>query len=181
MSSMNLRNASLILDNYGGERINNLLNIISLHNDENQTDLFKDEPSFYYSINEMKAFIEHHHNHLKILSFNSRSILAKMDKLLALVDDLAQTNLFFDAICIQECWLTPNFNENLVQLPGYKAFIKTATPECSSKGGLITYILKSHASQQIINPNDTNTWEGLFVSLNQSNIICNIYRPPMKM
>ena len=75
---------------------------------------------------------------INILSLNTQSINAKFDTFIAFLEIAKQQNVHFHAICLQETWLSENSDLSLLQLNGFTCF--SQGKQCSSHGGLITYI-----------------------------------------
>ena len=90
-------------------------------------------------------------------------------------------NLFFSAICLQECWLDENDMTSIIQLPDYRLIQQSKI--CCGHGGLIIYLHNtlSYELRNIYTRSDT--WEGLFIDIAYDNFVNkitlgNIYRPP---
>ena len=90
-------------------------------------------------------------------------------------------NCFFDAICLQETWLSNDADASLFKLEGYKIISKGKT--CSSHGGLLIYLNSSYHYKNILTDTTSDIWEGQLISVsnhttNKKITIGNIYRPP---
>ena len=100
--------------------------------------------------------------------------------IVAFLEIVKQQNVHFHAICLQETWLSENSDLSLLQLNGFTCF--SQGKQCSSHGGLITYI-DTNINASVINMEITSPiWEGLFVKIQgmentKDIIIGNIYRP----
>ena len=70
---------------------------------------------------------------LKILYFNARSLLPKLDELVLIVHTQAP-----DVICITESWLCPEFQESEVSIPGYQLL---RLDRDRHGGGVVMFIL----------------------------------------
>ena len=110
-----------ILDQYGGVRINSLDHILSLDNDDEST-LF--QTSNYYSEESMADIFSANINSFNILSLNCQSINAKIDELKIKLNEMKNRNCVFDAICLQETWLSNDADTSLFKLEGYKIISK---------------------------------------------------------
>ncbi len=75
-----------------------------------------------------------------ILSTNIQSIRAKLSELKIFVETLQEIGFSFNAICVQENWLSENEDTSLLQLKGYECIPQGIS--CSSKGGLLIYFDK---------------------------------------
>ena len=122
-------------------------------------------------------------DNFNILSLNVQSLNAKYDALVVLLDIIAQQNMKFHAICIQETWLNDNTDMDLFQLEGYNCISQSFNPLCSSHGGLVTYVDSEYSASGIESVNDSTVWGGLFIlvhdpSLVKDIVVGNIYRPP---
>ena len=51
---------------------------------------------------------------------------------------LNDKNITFSAICLQECWLSDNFDKSLLHINGYHCIFQRNTR--SAKGGLVIYL-----------------------------------------
>ena len=117
----------------------------------------------------------------KCLSINIQSLNAKYDQLKIYLQNLAENDCFFYAICLQETWIGEKNDVTSLQLDGYHLI--TQPYSCSSHAGLAIYI-KNDYKFDILNiyTSESNTWECQFVKVkinNDKNItIGNIYRPP---
>ena len=86
----------------------------------------------------------------------------------------------FSIICIQETWLSDNYDTTDLLLEGFN--LVTQGTKCSSHAGLAIYV-KKHLNFTILPMYDSSdVWEGLFIELknnfHKSVVIGNIYRPP---
>ena len=107
-----------ILQNYGGTDNNCLQPLRSNADDENNEPNLYDS-SFYYDTDLLKQILDTKKETFNILSLNCQSINAKFDQLKLLLRMLGQDDNSFDAICLQESWLSDNSNTNLLQIDGY--------------------------------------------------------------
>ena len=109
------------LRSFGGVDANDLTNLLNCETeiDENTASIIK--ISNYHDLDdflEMPIFTKK--NQFKVLSFNTESLSSKLDSIKLFIETLRRRDIYFDAICINECWLE-NFGDDL-QLEGYTAF-----------------------------------------------------------
>ena len=74
----------------------------------------------------------------KCLSINIQSLNAKYDQLKIYLQNLAENDCYFDAICLQETWIGEKNDVTSLQLDGYHLI--TQPYSCSSHAGLAIYI-----------------------------------------
>ena len=118
-------------------------------------------------------------NQFKVLSFNTESLASKIDHIRVFLESLKLKNIFFDAICINECWLE-NFGEDL-NLEGYSA--KSLPQKVGLKGGLVTYIQSEYTVKELKLYSDKTSWEAQFLEISGNGLraklaLGNIYVPP---
>ncbi len=88
----------------------------------------------------------------------------------------------FNAICIQESWLSVSDNTSQIKLEGYKCILQGKT--CSLKGGLIIYFNDNFKHESKLRLTQHTTWEGQVIKVEKGDtltkpvVIGNIYRPP---
>ena len=180
MSDANMTHDELLRE-FGGRDKNDLNKILenSQHDSENPISLRSFSPYMYYD--DLKNYLKNNINGFSVLSLNIQNIFSKFDTFYPVIKKLNAENLFFSAICLQECWLGENDVTSIIQLPDYKLIHQSKI--CCGHGGLIIYLHNtlSYEPRNIYTRSDT--WEGLFIditSVNLSNKITlgNIYRPP---
>ena len=89
-------------------------------------------------------------------------------------------NCVFDAICLQETWLSNDADTSLFKIEGYKLLSKGKT--CSAHGGLLIYLNSSYHYKNVLTVT-SDIWERQLISVsndttNKKITIGNIYRPP---
>ena len=137
-------------------------------------------PSHYFAKEKLPIYLQTVGN-FNILSLNTQSINAKLDAFVAFLEIAKRQNVHSHAICLQETWLSENSDLSLLQLNDVTCF--SLGKQCSSRGGMITYI-DTNINASVINVEITSPiWEGLFVKIQgmentEGIIIGNIYRPP---
>ena len=167
-----------ILGNYGDPDHFKLDNILDPPDPDGE-EIHIMRPSHYFAIEELPIHLQTVGN-FNILSLNTQSITVKFDAFVAFVKIAKQQNVHFHANCLQETWLSKMSDLSLLQLSGFTCF--SQGKQCSSYGGLITYIY-TNLNISVINMEITAPiWEGLYVKIqgmeNTKDIIGNIYRPP---
>ena len=159
-----------ILDQYGGVRINSLDHILSLDNDD-ESKLF--QTSNYYSEESMADIFSANINSFNILSLNCQSINAQIDELKIKLNEMKNRNCVFDAICLQETWLSNDADTSLFKLEGYKIISKGKT--CSAHGGLLIYLNSSYHYKNILTDTTSDIWEGQLISVSNHTTKKNYY------
>ena len=140
--------------------------------------------SRYVSIDSVKSIIlQKTDDTFAVLSLNIQSIAAKFDSFLGFISYSDENNIHFNAICLQETWLSHKSDASLYNISGYQLIHKGKS--CSEHGGLITYLDEeySYTVRDLMIASDL--WEGLFTNkqhehLPQNLTLGNIYRPPNK-
>jgi len=94
---------------------------------------------------------------------------------------LKENGCCFDAVCIQETWLSSKHDTSLLQLEGYNLVSKPY--RCSSHAGLAIYLKQDLKYSELeMSDNESNLWEGQFLKIKLSNYktitVGNIYRLP---
>ena len=129
------------LQHYGGLQSNDL-NVI-MYNDDNENDDNFEIPnighSAYIDTCELTKYLEDHTNEFTVLSLNIQSINAKFDSLYALLEELAEKELYFSAIRLRESWLAVNSDVSLLEILNYK-MLHQGKSRCSNHGGLLNYV-----------------------------------------
>jgi hypothetical protein len=136
--------------------------------------LYYDDPTY---IDKMK----NNHNSFKILSLNCENLNAKIDQIRIKIEHLRNNKCEFDAICLQETWLSKNADTSLLQINGFKLIIQGKI--CSGHGGLAIYLSNLYKYNTLSLYKKSTIWEGQFIEIistvmNKKIILGNIYRPP---
>ena len=174
-----LRNEQFLC-NFGGLENNDLTQILNCDSDIDENAATIINVSNYHDLDDLlnKAIFKKS-NHFKVLGFNSESIFSKLDSIKLFLESLKQKEIFFEAICINECWLE-SFGEDL-HLNGYSAF---PLPRITGmKGGLVTYILEDYKVKELSLYEDSESWEGQFLEIHGNGLrskllLSNLYVPP---
>ena len=167
-----------MLENYGGLHINSLNHILSSTNDEAPEVI---QTANYYDQESLAGVFITNINSFNIFSLNCQSINAKIDEIKIKIKQMESVNSTFDAICLQESWLSNNADLSLFKLDNYNIISKVKT--CSAHGGLVIYLHNSYRHKNILTNVKSDIWEGQFISVinektNNKVIIGNVYRPP---
>ena len=106
---------------------------------------------------------------------------AKFDQIQILLSQLKSKRVQFNAICLQETWLTENSDLTSFQIPGYTLISQVAI--CSSHAGLAIYVQEHYKYKLLSCYQHTKIWEGLFIEIESEEfekkfIIGSMYRPP---
>ena len=112
-----------MLENYGGLYIN----ILSSNNDEAPEVI---QTSHYYEQESLAGVFTTNINSFNIFSLNCQSINAKIDEIK--IKQMESVNCTFDAICLQESWLSNDADVSLFKLDNYNIISKGKT--CSAHG-----------------------------------------------
>lgn len=176
---------SELLQEFGGVSKNNLLNIL---NEQDVTDeIATHSPAKYVDLDTIETFIKNNKNSFSIFSVNIQSLNAKFGELTSLIKFLDEKYRFhFSAICLQETWLddiTEEIKKSSFEIPGYKIFDQGK--QCSTKGGLITYVHEEFkgTKRKIFKKSNKKLWEGQSIIISGDRLkkklcISNVYRPP---
>ena len=103
--------------------------------DTNEPDIMSN--SSYYDIDDFIKLTMNYSEQFSIFSSSVESINAKFNELQVLIS-LLNKKIKFSAICLQECWLSDNFDKLLLHINGYHCIFQRNT--CSAKGGLVIYL-----------------------------------------
>ncbi len=181
---------SEILKCFGGVNKNSLLHKLHItdttddHISETSIDQLQIiKHSSYYDNETLVPLLTSKKDNFHILCSNIESINAKFDELNIFVQLLREKDFEFDAICLQETWLSEkaDYSQLQLKLQGYKSIPQGKS--CGSKGGLVIYLKESYNYDPELTFNKSKVWEGQFIkingpSLSKSIILGNIYRPP---
>ena len=171
-----------LLQNRGGIERNSLNNFVHQYLDSEETDTFP--LSFYYDLDTIATELQPFKNDFIILSINTESLMAKIDKLREIIHILNEKEIVISAIALQETWLSKNANLSLLLIEEYHEPISQGYI-CGKKGGLAVYVHSKYkkpiTQDNIYKP--SKDWEALVVDITNEEksskiTICNIYRPP---
>ena len=127
-----------LLTHFGGTAKNSLTNIIKINNNNDNINIGDPEldsfaQSDYVDRDKLVYYLQKHISEFTILSWNVQSLHAKIDQLKILIYDLAQHNIYFNILWVQETWLSQDSNVDLIQLEHYTFIHKAKTS--SEHGG----------------------------------------------
>ena len=170
---------SSVLRSFGDITSLDLQNVVN-DIDSDEDTLIINSP--YIDTSNLGPFLKKITTNFSVLDVNIQSLNAKFDSLLALLQELKFMDFEFDAICIQETWITgcpPDFS--LFSIPGYVTIPLSAS--ISTHSGLVIYLHKRHQYSIRAFDFNSNIWEGLFIDVFGQHIkkkitLCNIYRRP---
>jgi endonuclease/exonuclease/phosphatase family metal-dependent hydrolase len=156
-------------------------NLQSVVNDDEDENRFVIE-SPYIDTDELSGYLKNVKTNFSVLSLNIQSLNAKFNSLLAILENLQEINFMFDAICLQETWITgspPDFS--MFNIPRYTTIPLSAS--ISSHSGLVIYLHERHQFTMCDFAYNKTIWEALFIKVFGKyvrNSIClgNIYRQP---
>ena len=113
---------------------------------------------------------------------NCESINAKIDQIRLTLAQYKEGGCEFDAICLQETWLSEDSDKSLLCIEDYALIYLGKT--CSTRGGLIIYLKENLKYKMLDMSLKSNIWNGIFIEIYEDSrcakkiILCNIYRPP---
>ena len=169
------------LRNIGNSVDNSLVTIYeqTLTETEEEPQLLNNSP---YMTNEIiKDTMLSKRNVFKCLSMNVQSLNAKIDQLKIMLENISENGTCFDAILLQETWLSNINDVSLLQLEGYTLISQPY--RITTHGGLAMY-LKDNLQYEVLDINDvlSEIYETQFLKVKLTNnsavTIGNIYRPP---
>lgn len=177
-------NFDSILTQFGGAVANDLNCVLKLNEDSEEEALtFPRSP--YIDIHSQSNFEILQKSTFNLLSINIQSINAKFNNLLPFLETLQDKGICFDAIQIQETWLSVNDDRDddlfkrIFNIPGYDLYILGR--KVCAHGGLFTYV-KDEYKCSVRPVCQNSTFESLFIDVNSESFqnkitLGNIYRP----
>ena len=169
-----------ILNNYGGFMRNSLVNIVDNADAEDEEPVIF-EHSAYMNNDTLIDTLKTKANVFKVLALNCQSLYSKYNQLSIYVDLLQKQGCNFDAICLQETWLSDSHTGPLT-INGYTLISQPRT--CSAHGGLAVYLKSDFQFRIISNLANFTSWEHQFLEIlvddktNTKLVLGNIYRLP---
>ena len=131
-----------ILMHFGGLKRNSLIDIInSNYNGNNAPTDYEPvltQNSTYYDDAKLICTLQNSPNTFKILSLNCQSLNAKIDQIKLKLNLFEREGVEFNAICLQETWLSNNSDNSLLHLEGFHMIPNGK--RISSHGGLVIYL-----------------------------------------
>ena len=171
-----------ILRHFGGFEQNSLLHLLNeehSHLEQGMLDVLQLSPyTDEYSLTSVIKFKQHD---FKIISLNCQSLSAKIDNLKILMHNLDNQQVYIDAICLQESWLSDLSDLSLLHVEGYQLI--SMAKHCSAHSGLVIYLSNKYQHEVLNIHEQSNLWDGQFIKIsgmlhNRNIILGNIYRPP---
>ena len=98
-----------------------------------------------------------------ILSLKCESINAKIDQIRLKLAQYKEGGCEFDAICLQETWLSEDSDKSLLCIEDYALVSLGKT--CSTRGGLIIYLKENLKYKMLDMSLKSNIWEGQFIEI----------------
>ena len=174
-----------LLTQYGGSLQNSLTNILGENFTCGGSDPSDSEPAIikhspYFDIDTASSILSEN-NQFNILSLNVCSLSAKLDELKNFLHEITAKHATFQAICVQESWLSDESDLSAFHIDGFTMI--SQGKKCSAHGGLVIYLKNEFSFEQLLIPGLRTGWEGQFVRINKGSsknliTLCNIYRPP---
>lgn len=169
--------------NEGQMSLLDILNEESNDNDEEAPSIFQHSP--YYNDEGLEELFTVNQSSFKLLSLNVQSLNAKFCELKMYIENCCKSR--FHAICLQETWLTDDFDLSQLQLEGYNLISKGKV--ASRHGGVAIYLKDSFNYNILSYSSAAKIWDGLFLEIvinesfsqtktRKTIILGNIYRPP---
>ena len=135
----------------------------------------------FIELESVESVLKKHKGNFCVLSLNIQSLNSKFDSFMSVLSHLNDNNTHFQAICLQETWLSHDQDTSLFNIPGYHLIHRGKSR--SNHSGLIIYL----SDEFSYNVKDTlpgsQLWDGLFIDVYGESLcgnltIGNIYRPP---
>ena len=124
--------------------------------------------SLYIPTENVEIILSQYLNNFSVFSLNIQSFNSKFDSLLAFLSHLDERGYNFDAICLQETWLSPKCDTSFFNMPGYHLIHQGKT--CSQHSGLIIYLSEkfSYSSKDIHLKSEL--WDEQFIDAYRENL-----------
>ena len=163
---------SNILMHFGGVDRNSLIRILN-PNYEDQGICY-DEPSIiknspYYDYEKLINELNTKTNNFNILSLNCESINSKFDQINIIIEQFKRNGCTFNAVCLQESWLSDDTDTSLFQLDGYNLLLRKVKKN-SNRGGLIVYLKDTIDYKLIDIQANSNIWEGQLIEIEHEHV-----------
>ena len=165
----------------GAPSINDLNNVLRYFVDDPNNKVRTYSDSLYIPTENVENISSQYPNNFSVFSLNIQSLNSKFDSLLAFLSHLDEKGYNFDAICLQETWLSPKCDTSLFNIPGYHLTYQGKT--CSQHSGLISYLLVKFSCSIKDIQVKSELWDEQFIDIYGENLtgkitVGNIYRPP---
>lgn len=168
-----------LLRNFGNISQLSLNKILKTDDTDGEMETIQTSP--YLSTEELPVYISDSTDSATSFRILSLNIHAKFDGLQLLLNAIVNKDSNFDAICLQETWLSDESDTSLLQLEGFTCICKGKS--VSAHGGLIIYLDNKYEFSVIKESHESDIWESLLLKISGSNlkndiILGNIYKPP---
>ena len=165
----------------GAPSINDLNNVLRSFVDDPNNEVRTYSDSLYIPTENVENILSQYPNNFSVLSLNIQSLNSKFDSLLAFLSHLDEKGYNFDAICLEETWLSPKCDTSFFNIPGYHLIHQGKT--CSQHSGLIIYLSDKFSYSIKDIQVKSELWYGQFIDVYGENLmgkitVGNIYRPP---
>ena len=129
-----------VLEQFGGVEASSLCRLLNtnLHHDHIANELDVMQLSSYYDDDSLNKLFKYKSDSFSILGLNCQYLNAKFDQISIMVQQLKSKDYKFDAICLQETWLSDDSDITLYQIQGYNLIYQGKM--CSEHGGLAIYV-----------------------------------------
>ena len=141
--------------------LNDLLNTFG-DDTNNEIKTFMSSP--YIEIEGLDPLLSRYKNAFVVLSLSIQSINSKSYAPSAILSELNNNDIKFDAICLQESWLSTDQDSALFSNPGYQLI--NQGKNCSSHSGIITFLPNEYYGSIRSSHNDSKLWNGMFIEVN---------------
>lgn len=171
-----------VLQTQGGLNGNSLIDILgAMHTEDEEPIIF--ENSVYLDNQALIDALRSKQNVFKVLSLNCQSLYAKFDQLIVYLNMIQEEDCYFDAICLQETWVSSSSDISTLYINGYELISKHFM--CSSHGGLAIYLKECYQYKRLFTyEGNFTSWEQQFIEVlvnertKSKLVIGNIYRLP---
>ena len=83
--------------------------------------------SSYHDFEQIVCLLKNNKNKFSIFSTNIQSLESKWNLLQVFIERLKRQGCYFNALCLQECWLGDNFRKEDFHLEGYEIITQKKT------------------------------------------------------
>jgi hypothetical protein len=153
----------------------------TIDNEDEAPCIFQNSP--YYNEESFNELFDANIESFKILSLNCQSLNAKFNQLQLYIEETCMSK--FNAICLQETWLSDQSDLTLLKLNGFNLISKSKSS--SQHGGVAIYLSDKFTHKILSFSSQSNSWDGLFIEVevndplfqyNKNVVIGSVYRPP---
>ena len=135
----------------------------------------------FIELESVESVLKKHKCTFSVLSLNIQSLNSKFDSFMSVLSHLNDNNAHFQAICLQETWLSHDQDTPLFNIPVYHLIHRGKS--CSNHSGLIIYLSDEFSYSVKDTLPGSQLWDGLLIDVYGESLcgnltIGNIYRPP---